>query len=133
MADRPDYYKVLGVGKNASDQEIKKAYRKLARKYHPDTQPGRQGGRGALQGDLAGARRARPTRRSARSTTVADVRRFGGPEAPARRGSPGGSAASFGDIFSNIFGGGGGRRPARRRAPAAARPSAAATSRPRSR
>ena len=40
MASRPDYYKTLGVDKKATPEEIKKSYRKLARKYHPDTNPG---------------------------------------------------------------------------------------------
>ncbi len=40
MADKRDYYEVLGVDKNADDAALKKAYRQLAKKYHPDTNPG---------------------------------------------------------------------------------------------
>ena len=40
MADKRDYYEVLGVDRNADDATLKKAYRQLAKKYHPDVKPG---------------------------------------------------------------------------------------------
>ena len=53
MAEKRDYYEVLGVSKNASDADIKKAFRTLAKKYHPDMHPGEQRqstGRREIQG-----------------------------------------------------------------------------------
>jgi molecular chaperone DnaJ len=104
MADRPDYYKLLGVGKNASEAEIKKAYRKLARQYHPDRNSGDK----------------RAEERFKEISQAHDV--LGDPEkrkaydrgtGPFGFGMPGGFDPSsfsggFGDILSNLFGGGGG-------------------------
>ena len=51
MADKRDYYEVLGLQKGASDDEIKKAFRKMAMKYHPDKNPGDKVGRRKIQGN----------------------------------------------------------------------------------
>ncbi|PZS13218.1 MAG: molecular chaperone DnaJ [Solirubrobacterales bacterium] len=105
MADRPDYYKVLGVGKNASEEEIKKSYRKLARKYHPDRNAGdKQAEERFKQISQAHDVLSDPDKRKAydRGTGA-----FGG------FGAPGGASGGFdpsafggvGDILSNLFGG----------------------------
>ena len=50
MAAKRDYYEVLGVAKNADEKTIKKAYRKLAKKYHPDTNAGNAQAEEKVQG-----------------------------------------------------------------------------------
>ena len=107
MAARPDYYKVLGVGKNASEEEIKKAYRKLARKYHPD----RNGGDKQAEERFKEVSQAHDVLSDPEKRQAYD--RGTGPFGFATPGGgggfdPGAFAGSFGDIFSNIFGGGGG-------------------------
>src|SRR2546421_4745432 len=105
MAERPDYYKTLGVGKNASDEEIKKAYRKLARKYHPDRNPG----------DKKAEERFKEISQAHDVLSDPDKRkaydRGTGPFGFATGGGgfdPGSFSGSFSDILSNLFGGGGG-------------------------
>jgi molecular chaperone DnaJ len=108
MADRPDYYKVLGVGKNASDAEIKKAYRKLARQYHPDTNAG----------DKKAEERFKQISQANDVLSDADKRKaydrggmFGGLGGPGGFGAGGFDPSSFGgvgDIISDLFGRGGG-------------------------
>jgi molecular chaperone DnaJ len=105
VADRPDYYKVLGVGKNASDEEIKKAYRKLARQYHPDRN----------QGDKKAEERFKEISQAHDVLSDSDKRKaydrggmLGGFGAPGGF-DPSSVAGNFGDILSNLFGGAGGR------------------------
>ncbi len=112
MAERPDYYKILGVGKNASDEEIKKAYRKLARKYHPDTN----------QGDKKAEERFKEISQAHDVLSDPEKRKaydrgglfggLGGMGGAAGGGfDPGSFTGGFSDILSNLFGGGGGAAP----------------------
>ena len=105
MADRPDYYKILGVGKNASEDEIKKAYRKLARKYHPDTN----------QGDKKAEERFKEISQAHDVLSDPEKRKaydrgglLGGFGQAGGGFDPGAFTGGFSDILSNLFGGGGG-------------------------
>ncbi|MBQ7339826.1 MAG: molecular chaperone DnaJ [Clostridia bacterium] len=103
-----DYYKILGVDKNASQDDIKKAYRKLARQYHPDLHPG----------DNAAAEKFKEINEA--NEVLSDEKKrknydnFGDPNG-AGFGGAGAGAGGFGgfggfeDIFGDIFGGFGGR------------------------
>jgi len=124
---KKDYYEVLGVRKDAKPEEIKKAYRRLARKYHPDVNPG----------DKAAEERFKltteahdvlsdPKKRSVYdrfgqySDNLADAAARGAGPSTGRAGAPGfdftgfdwgtstgsGGGTSFRDIFSDLFGGG---------------------------
>jgi molecular chaperone DnaJ len=100
VPDRPDYYKILGVGKNATDEEVKKAYRKLARQYHPDRNAG----------DKRAEERFKEISQAHDVLSDAEKRkqydRGTGPFGFAGAGGfdPGAFSGGFGDILSNIFG-----------------------------
>ena len=114
MAKR-DYYEVLGLSKGASEDDIKKAYRKLAMKYHPDRNQGDKAKEAEEQ--FKEVKEAYEMLSDPKKKAAYDQYGHAGvdPNMGAGRGGPegfGGFADAFGDIFGDIFGGGGagGRR-----------------------
>jgi molecular chaperone DnaJ len=102
-----DYYKVLDVPKTATEAEIKKAYRRLAMKFHPDRNPGDQ----AAEESFKEAKEACEVLTDSHKRAAYDQYGHAGVEAAAR-GRGGFGADSFSDIFGEVFGDifGGGRR-----------------------
>ena len=113
MAKR-DYYDVLGVGKNASPDELKSAYRKLAVKYHPDKNPGDKTAEDKFKeaSEAYGVLSDKSKKENYDNFGHAAFENGGG----GRGGFGGFSGADFSDIFEDFFGdfGGGGRRSSRR-------------------
>ena len=120
MADekKRDYYEVLGVSKTASDDEIKKAYRDLAKKYHPDLHPGDKEAEAKFK-EASEAYGVLSDAEKRRQYDAVGHAGFGGGFGGFDSGSYGDMFSGFGDIFGDIFGGmfGGGRRGARPRGP----------------
>lgn len=106
MADKRDFYEVIGVSKNASDDEIKKAYRKMAKKYHPDLNPG----------DKEAEAKFKEVNEAYEVLSDKDKKarydQFGHAGVDPNYGAGGGAygspfgAQDLGDIFSSFFGGG---------------------------
>ncbi len=113
MAKR-DYYEVLGVGKSASEAELKKAYRRLAMKHHPDRNPDDA----AAEVKFKEAKEAHDILSNAEKKAAYD--QFGHAAFEGGMGGGGGQGAGgfgdiFGDMFGDIFGGQGGGRQRQRR------------------
>lgn len=121
MAEKRDYYEVLGVDRNASESDLKKAYRVLAKKYHPDMNPG----------DAEAEKKFKEASEAYAVLSDPEKRRqydqFGHAAFEGGAGGAGGgfdfSGMDFSDIFGDLFGGGfgdffgGGRSGARRNGP----------------
>lgn len=106
MSDKRDYYEVLGVDKSASDDEIKKAYRKAAKKYHPDLNPGDK------EAEKCFKEAAEAYEVLSDSEKKARYDQFGHAGVDPNFGGGGGYGAGgfdfgdLGDIFGQFFGGG---------------------------
>jgi len=111
MAKR-DYYEILGVAKNASEDDIKKAYRKLAMKHHPDRNQGDDAKK--AEEKFKEAKEAYEMLTDGQKRAAYDQYGHAGVDPNMGRGGGaegfGGFAEAFGDIFGDIFGGAGGHR-----------------------
>jgi molecular chaperone DnaJ len=109
-----DYYEVLGLDRNASDEDIKKAYRRLAKKYHPDLNPDNK----EAEAKFKEVNEAYQVLSNAQARAQYDQFGHDGPTGQGFEGFDFGGG--FGDIFDMFFGGGfGGSRSSRRRGPVA--------------
>ena len=101
MAEKRDYYEVLGVNKNASEADLKKAYRTLAKKYHPDMNPG----------DADAEQKFKEVNEAYGVLSDPDKKskydQFGHAAFDPAAGGTGFGGFDFSDIFSSFFGGGG--------------------------
>ena len=119
MAEKRDYYEVLGVSKTATDEELKKAFRRLAKKYHPDANPDNKA---EAEAKFKEVNEAYEVLSDAQKRKMYDQFGFNGPNAAGGGYGPGGFYSSYGsgfdgfggfsdfgdlgDIFSSFFGGG---------------------------
>ena len=116
MADKRDYYEVLGVDKGADESAIKSAYRKLAKKYHPDVNPGdKEAEKKFKEATEAYGILSDPEKRRQYDQFGHAAFEQGGGGSGFGGGFGGFGGADmgdiFGDIFGDLFGGGGRRRP----------------------
>jgi molecular chaperone DnaJ len=111
LSTKQDYYELLGIGRNAGEEEIKKAYRKLALQYHPDRNPGdKRAEEKFKEVSEAYSVLSDPQKRSQYDQFGHAAFGDGGPFGGGFDFSAGGFEDIFGDIFGEFFGTGGGRR-----------------------